>query len=837
MLNHHQPLLDALRTDTLLITPNNRLSNYLLTCYLQEQSQRAVTKPACIPFATFLQRLYQQVRHQFPKQNHPRLLSDYATRMLWQQVISPESPDTCNTGLLDAVINAWDSCEAWRLAISHPQFCSKRETLQFQEWHAAFLNALQQQHAITPPQLIGYLLEYQFIPALPSLIWVCFGEYTPQQLALQQTLQKAGVKQQHYDFSHSPPPARCISADSTCEEYEQCIQWVKNKLADGAQRIGVVVPDLSAHAQTIQRLFKRHFAPKQLNFSCGQPLADYPLVAHALQWLQLDLSQISAQQIRLVLNSPYLAQAKCEAMARQQLLQDCAVLHGSKLDFTRFLDYLKPSCPELHLTLGQLTSLPALAPTNTWVNHFKQRFISLGFPGDESLNSASYQCLQRLHHLLEEFNSLHLLVPEMTRTRALNTLHQLAESTVFQPQLATEASIHVLGLLEASGCCFDGVWVMHLTDQCLPQKTHLSAFIPLTLQRELDMPHANPAREYQYAQQHLMRLQQGALETLVSYAQNDHDTPYLPSPLIQHLEPTGIILPEDSSLPQVIVQTEHYRHPVTHQEIITGGTQLLSNQAKCPFRAFAAHRLHAKALPQTTEGLTAQERGQLLHKSLELLWQNLQNQANLLEHDSATLTAIIQSAIQRALHATNYSQYLSFPPLLQQLETQRLNRLIQANLAQEKTRSPFQVVALEQAAQIELGGLRFNVKLDRLDQLENGKQWVIDYKSRAPERKPWDEERPEEPQLLLYALVDHRICGVLFIELRQGQVTYLGLSDEQSTIPGVKMSENPWTEQQTLWRKLLEALALEFQEGHCTPSPTRPITCTRCEFHSLCRVE
>jgi probable DNA repair protein len=832
----HSSLLNDLATGAVLITPNNRLSHHLLALYMAQQPQLCIEKPACYPYTTFIHRLYQQVRAAYPHHAHPRLISDQMTRLLWQHVLSPSCPEACNQGLLTTVMSAWTACEDWQLSPQHPEFNHKRETQQFQRWQQTFQQHLDHQHAITTEQVINYCLTHQFLPTMPALVWVCFDDYTPVQRALQTALTHRNSPQQHYDLTHIPATAQCIEAESLDDEYQQCIQWLKQKLAAGERRLGVIVPDLTTHAATIQRLFKRHFSEQQLNISFGRPLAEYTLVAHALQWLQLDVTAFTGHQIRLLLSSPYLAHAHQESSARMQLLQDNAAFNTSELALPSVLQYLHSTCPQLKLSLAQLQPLPSLAPTNTWANQFKQRLITLGFPGDGSLNSASYQCLQRWYGLLDEFHAFSLIMPQMTHAQAIAALQQLANTTLFQPQQAPDAPIHILGLLEASGCRFDSLWVMHLTDQVLPQKTHLSAFIPLNLQRELDMPHANPTREYHYAQHILHRLQQGAQETYFSYARHQDDTPYLPSPLIQHLNATRITYTPPTTDAVLITQTELYCHPVLTQEHITGGTQLLANQAKCPFKAFAAHRLHAKVPPAYTEGLSLPERGQVLHKSLELLWRQLQTQAVLLQQDTDTLAHDITTCVQQALVLINSPPRLSFPPLLQTLEIQRLSQLIQASLRQEKTRPAFTVLALEKTAQLELAGLSIQLKLDRLDACEDGKQWVIDYKSKAPDRKPWLDDRPEEPQLLLYALLDPHICGLLFMELRQGQASYLGLTDEAVELPGVKADPH-WHDSKATWRSQLEALALEFQHGLCTPTPTRASTCMRCEFQMLCRIE
>lgn len=130
----------------------------------------------------------------------------------------------------------------------------------------------------------------------------------------------------------------------------------------------------------------------------------------------------------------------------------------------------------------------------------------MGFPGDYGLNSENYQCLNRFITLFDEFRQLAVFNTNLTKAEALEAFHHLTHHTIFQAQ-KNNAPIQVTGLLEASGCEFDSLWVMGLTDQCLPNKVRLSAFVPSYLQRELSMPHSLPERELQFARQILQRLQ------------------------------------------------------------------------------------------------------------------------------------------------------------------------------------------------------------------------------------------------------------------------------------------------------------------------------------------
>lgn len=273
------------------------------------------------------------------------------------------------------------------------------------------------------------------------------------------------------------------------------------------------------------------------------------------------------------------------------------------------------------------------------------------------------------------------------------------------------------------------------------------------------------------------------------------------------------------------------------EEHIYGGTAILSNQAKCPFKAFAEHRLRAKTSLQTTDGLDNKERGQIIHKVMELLWQKLENQHNLLHLANDILEQYIDGAIHTAL-ASLKKHCDSFPDSIREVEYARLKRMVHTCLEWEKQRPPFTIAAIEQSYTINLAGLDFQVRVDRMDQVED-KKWVIDYKSTLPASKPWNEERPKESQLLLYALLDEQINTLLLLQLKAGKISCAGLSEEKYSISGISplKKEETWTECKDLWQKQLTDLAKEFQDGHCVPQPAHLTICQQCDFQNLCRFQ
>ncbi len=836
-LHNKDHLFALLAEGVTVLTPNNRLSESILQQYFIHRQCKTVDKPACMPFNVAISKAYEQL-HFHSSLIHPTLLNSAQCQHLWQKIIKSHPDITYSDGLLQSVISAWERCQQWQIQSDEPTFYYTIQTQQFQQWCQYVEMQLNQKQLIAECQLIPYLIQKSSLLFLQPVVWVCFDDFNPQQKELQAHLAKNGLTQYIYDLTDRSTIPQVLKASDDKEEYQQLIAWLQVQLQHNRSRIGVVVPELQQKSQAIQRILSSHFNPALFNISLGQPLSQFPLVAHALSMLHLDTQYLTPHQASLLLQSPYLSGAQEEFLARSEYLQEASLLEDHIIPLTVFIHDLQASTPKLANLLSQIVFYPQEASVNEWIHLFQERLTTLGFPGDYGLNSENYQCIHRFNLLFDELRQLSLLSGRLKKEEALAALHQLADNTIFQAQ-KVNTPIQICGLLEASGCEFDSLWVMGLTDQCLPQKVHLSAFIPPHLQRDLLMPHSLPARELQFAKQILRRLQHSANEVVFSYAQLQGDNPNLPCSLLSEFPPfKSLQINHQFSQPDLIPMQDGYTIPIHIEETISGGTAILANQAKCPFKAFAEHRLRAKASSQTTEGLDAKEKGKIIHKVMELLWRALGDQQQLFNLEDVALKAQIDQAIHTALAPLKEHHPKSFPPTAQEVEYIRLKRLVEDSLAWEKQRPPFTIAGLEQSYTINLAGLDFQVRVDRLDQVAD-KKWVIDYKSSLPSSKPWNEDRPKEPQLLLYALLDNQINALLLVQLKRGKITCSGFCEEKPGISGISSvkKEETWEENRLHWQEQLTTLAEEFKQGHCPPQPAQTNLCQQCDYQSLCRFQ
>ncbi len=737
-------------------------------------------------------------------------------------------------------MQAWGNCIAWLIDNNNPLFSYTAQTQTFAHWWQEIDKKFKKLNAIPFEALPTYFIKEHIPSHYSKVVWACFDELTPLQVRYKEYLETNGVEQLQFDLPEQSTKPQVFAAKNTAEEYQALAMWLKQKLDEGKQSICVVAPELQNIAKELQSALTKQIPETLLDNSLGKPLSQFTIVAHAQAWLELDENSCTQHQATMLLHSPYLKGANAEFLARSKVLQDSSLLLRPQFSLKNLATAVKPSAPTLSGLLANIKPYPSSASPKQWISLFQERLNYLGFPGDYGLNSEQYQCHQRFTTLFDEFRTLYVICPVISKSEALFWFKKLASQTIFQAQ-KTNAPIQICGLLEASGCTFDDLWIMGLTNQCLPRKTKLSPFIPLTLQKQLRLPYTDPIREYQLAEQTLRRLFQGSANSIVlSYPKLQKDTPNLPSTLIEGYKPympvtePAYLSPQQDLWLQEI--NEYYQVPLLLNEQILGGTALLSNQAKCPFKAFAEHRLKAKALPQTQEGIDYRDRGKIVHKVMELLWRELKNQHTLLTLNAQALDNLVETAINTACTLLLKDQS-ALPSVVLEVETNRLKRLVYQCLAFEKQRPNFEVSALEQSFSYDLQGLNVQVQVDRIDKVLDN-QWVIDYKTTLPASKPWNEQRPQEVQLLLYALLNNTIDTILFLQLKTGDIQCSGLSAQKHPVPGIAPLKGyaSFDEATTVWRQLLCNLAEEILNGHCIPEPVSPSICQHCDYKNLCRI-
>ena len=855
-----------LPSNSLIITPNQRLATFCRHSMQQRalQEKRSVWESAKIYSLSHWQQLLWQQLECHTACDLPLRLNSEQTQIVWQDIIAASQQNRLLNlpATVNAVQSAWQTLQAWQVSLADLASYQHKETQAFYHWAGQFQQYCDTQHVCDESQLLNFL-----IPALRDkhcdlpthLVMLGFDEIAPQTQHFFDCLEQAGTPCQTHSFSITCQQQQRVEAPDHNTEIEWLSRWARQQLDAGKTRIGCVVPQLNACRGQLLQTFKRYCEPGSFNISSGQRFTDLPMIATAFHILQCRQPVISLTTLNHLLHSPYLVAADEEYASRAHIDADLREQAESELTLNHACKLIQASeltehAPVFWQALQNLQSqdVPKTALPSVWARVFLNCLQQFGWPGDVALNSEEYQCLQQWHKLLMKFCQLDVVKSQWSFSEALQGLQQLMRQHLFQVQTG-ETPIQVLGVLEAAGLPFNALWFMGLDDQTWPAMASPNSYLPLSLQRQLGMPHASADRELAFSQRFLQRFQHSCEHLIVSHSKQHNDEIRQPSPLI-----TDITLVEISELPlaaeydlaQALFETRDLEYfsdetglPVAEPSELRGGSFIFKQQAACPFSAYARFRLRAEPLASTQTGTDPLERGLVLHKALELFWQQTQDHATLCAYSTTQRQAVIERCVDKALKPLQFNRPRLFTARFTQLEQRRLLTLLESWLQFEIHRDAFSVIQQEQWSTIEIAGIPIHMRVDRIDQLQDGSQLILDYKSGKTHINAWFGDRPDEPQLPLYSLINPEVAGIVFAQVRIDAMGFKGISQVDVGIPGIKMLAEltdeaiSWTEQLETWRLTLTDLAKQFLAGDARVDPKSTYqTCTYCAYANLCRI-
>ena len=886
-------LVLALSSGAVVVTPNRRLALYIKSEYdaAQARSGKTVWPGAdALPYGAFLERAWQELAL---AEHSALLLSPLQEITLWETVIEASRLSGL---LLNPSATARAAREAWIMqhayCMDHPRHCPawalvNDDVSAFSEWRRVYDERLRSGGWIDSaqlPELIvqalknGKQLRAQSHVSVLRIVRAGYDGYTPQQQNMFETLAQTGCQIEDAPTHDVPSIAKRHTCDDGEAELMLVAEHVRTLLTTRAKakpnlRIGVVVPDLAARRTAVLRVFDDVLDPlrtavpgdpatRLFNCSLGLPLISYPIVFTAFLILRLAGGETTLAEAGALLRSPYLGAADSELAARAQMDAQLRVRGRKRVTPGALLqvaqDHESASAPKLAVLLEAWLASARDArrlrqPPSIWSSTFLALLKGLGWPGERTLDSNEFQTFEKFREVVSGLSALDAMRPRLTHAEAMKVLRRLAADTVFQPE-ATAAPVQILGTLESIGLSFDTLFVTGLTGESWPAAPRPSPFLPVALQRALEVPHASAQWELHFARRMMQVWRNAAPVVTFTWPRRDGERELSMSPLLEDVPEEDATAMPRRQLHDALFQArcldmleDSRAPPLRAGAWVNGGTQMFKNQAACPFRAYAIHRLGASMLEEGSDGLDPRERGSLIHQALSLLWRDLRSQANLLALRDAALEQKVKIAVDAAVDVLCRARPDLMTEAFAALERVRLTTLLLRLTALEKTRAPFEVLACEQPRKPVIAGVRISARLDRVDQLADGSHVILDYKTGLANIGSWLGERPDDPQLPLYAVSgDTNVSGVAFVQLRAREVAFKGLTRDEQVLPDVatlaatktlSLDYADWPALLDSWRKVLEQLARDYLEGHAEVVPKNyPQTCEYCALGALCRV-
>ncbi len=859
-------LFAILDSDVLVLTANQRLTEYLFRDYNYQQQQKkltAWTSPNIMPLNLWLTDVWQKN----PKA-HGTLLSDLEEKLLWQSIITAD-PSTHNVLQINQVVqlakSAKQTLQLWQVKLDEIKTNANEEVAKFATIAEQFDQFKAKKELFTQADIVNevmMLIKNNVIQLPKSIILYGFDQLSPAINSLIEIL-KTQTKVCFFQLSAKNKSIQRVALDDEEQEITAMAHWAKQKLKEIGKRdkIGCVIPKLSTNRDKVARIFCDIFTPENIipaqtkvdspyNISAGIALSLYPIVSSAINVLMLAAKPTQTELQSALLLSPHINSTADEralgALTDYKLRETGKINLDSNIILSllnqgRDQYYQNTTLANRWLEFCKIQIPEGKQPFSFWTELFQQLFDAIGWPGQRTLSSEEYQIMQRLQQTFYDLNKMTNVFRTLNYQKALFILKESLQQIVFQPQ-TEDKPIQILGTLEAMGCQFTHLWFMGLDDETWPAKPNPNPFLPINLQRTKKMPHSSATRELEFAtqlQKHLVDISQ---HVMLSHPLQEGDKQLRPSQLIKSIDKIDYPQRVDSiNLQKIELEQleDNQAPPVTDNEQIRGGSWILQQQALCPFRAFANVRLNASPIETTDIGLNALIRGTVTHFALDHLWKEIKNQENLINLDQNNLNQLINQSINAAILATNLSQnqYVI-------IEQRRLQNLLEKWLQVEKNRPNFKVVERESQRHIKIGKLSIKIQIDRIDELNDGTQFIIDYKTGKNNHiANWLGMRPAEPQLPIYCLYGSETSvGLAYAEVNLASLKYKGIINAEqtfskiSTVDKLFKKTRTWEDLKNQWQQSLDTLADEFIRGEARVDPQNNITCQYCHLHALCRI-
>ena len=826
--------------ESIVITANDRLRAALIDAFAARGTDLASR--------TFHIDEYLRVRFAELSAQHDRriLLSPLAQRLAWIER-TPALADVDPEHLYRGIADAWSTIHDWGLPEHLARFDDNENHRLFRDWAQRYDGMAKAQRWITEPELsstVAGAIRRGAIGA-DSLVLVGFDVVWPSLRQLIDATESVGKR---VDV-HRPAVTRTTDAvyrtyDNPDRELSAAIRWARGLLDSGAatQTIGIVVPDASVDHDVLVGRLDALLHPadaysvasdSRYNVSGGIALADVPVVADALRLLQWTTSPLHYRDAERVLRSPFLAFGVDPRSARApDLPESFSAARLLRAGTTSPLSDIVGAARRVGLLRLDAAS-----------RQIREILRHAGWPDATRLTAESHQAVSAFESMLDELADCAPFVGPGNLATTVAHVQRAASRRSFAPA-RTAARLQILGYLETVGLQFSHLWVTGLDDARWPAPPRPNPFVPLRLQRSAGVPRCDVDGELAFARRMTERWLSAARTVVFSHALERDQEPRRASWLVTTMVGSPVEPPfeHDSighpflrkSMPAALEsRTEPAVGRIHPERLRHRGSGILRDESACPFRAFARYRLFVESPRVPHSFPDATDRGIAVHAAMRALFGPGAGELGPIGEFA------YRDALARAI-AAGTAAVDRYPTAFRESERTRLQRLLEEWLPVELARPPHRVVSVERATTLLLGDFEFSLQIDRVDS-DGDEVLVLDYKTGDVAANSVFGERPEEPQLPMYALATPDTSAVAFAELRLGECRLNGWARRPQSSRPIRLrlpldEDGDWGRMMEAWRRRLSTLTDEFVAGAIDVRPRDAKACEECDLHALCRI-
>ena len=653
------------------------------------------------------------------------------------------------------------------------------------------------------------------------------------------------------------------------EEHEcmQIVEWCKTQIENN-KKILVVTPQLDQIIDRLTSMLDKTFHPETFTPSLSQEKRIYqfslntPLFHLSMVYLNFKLIELAARgtskinELKNILSHSGWSESK-ELCRRYRLINYLErkrrgnISIKDLIEMSELIEDLNDEIPYLKTHLNQIYASHhewriKRSPSG-WIKAFdmylKNIQSSLLNPKD-AFEESIYEVWNKTN---ETIASLDNLMGEISIQEMLDVLQYYLKKTTHQHQHQGNFKIDILGFHESVYEKYDATWIMNLNEHHWPIPHQYNPFIPIKIQHDRHI--STHEKRHLNASKILDKFIHTSPFVTLSYAKKMGEEEIFPSPTLYSfvssklLEDTNFKYKKNKLNHEFIEYIEdNTSNKIEVQKTVKSGIKLLEAQSICPAWAFYEFRLGAKQIEdEDEENLTTRLRGNLFHKTLEEFWTEYKSSSLV----SALNEKELSKKIQEITHKNISIERKNYPRILSEffnIEEMRLISYLEKWIHHELKRGDFEVKETEKNIPIHLGCLNFNIKIDRIDEV-NQNNIVIDYKSGTTKTlNEWFLNAYGELQMPFYALFasNKPIDAIAIGVINAAKPQWIGIGRDKDLLQGIKDSTatqyQSWDDLIGFWRCRIDDAIKSYESGNAAVKFTREKDIAYCQVKPILRL-
>ena len=840
-------------TNTVICMTENQVEDIRMI-FKDKHQKKTIQLPGIYSLNRWLKKEYQEFCMIGPIGEVFKIMNGIEERLLWEKIIKTglKSQNFLKTqidGITEKVISA-DSLI--RENIISKDELKQNETYQeirnFNEWSNQFNDYCLDNKLLSRNGFIEYFIKKQKefgIIDNQELLLVGFDDNSPLYENLINALKERNELKNYKTQEEKLKKQRNIECENVEDEIKEVIKWIKE---NSKKKLLIISPALSRFQIKLQNEIDREIQPdiyseynknNIYNSNLKRPLSNEPIITAAISLLKLNSPHYIKPKLiyeSILFNNwidsedykyreqlgNYIKDKKLPKISinsLKKLIENDSKLKGLKLDsLTKTLILIEKN----------QASWSKKKDLNEWITLTEEYWIETKVNKINNLLSFEINNINSLFKSLNQLKNNKIINYTVTFEEYWEILFTQLENSP-APKGANDFDIDINGFAENPIKKYDAVWLMNMNANLWPGKTEFNPFIPKKLQKKyhiFDEIHIKKIDKVR-----LNRLNSFGSDITISYSRKDVETLLFATPGYFEGEDVEKIISKTKEInnKKYLEKIKDHKAPeILGTDIkVSGGFRCLENFQVCPAWSFYENRLHARPYQEDDqEEISKMSRGNLIHELLEKFWKDHKSSINLAKMSEKVLKKNIEILIHDVMSSYQLNKpYIS--PSQIKLEGDYFKNLLYQWLCYEKLERPrFSVIESEQKYLVKIGQINFNVKIDRIDQYEDGSRLLIDYKtgSEVPVSQ-WKKSPITSLQMPIYivftGIENISAAGIGYVH--NNDVKLVGLSSyAQEPIDGtitvfskekLKTHEDQWSDLLASWEVDIYKLASGYLSG------------------------